>query len=204
MNALLSNYRERKSRSVLGPVLAAGLLPLALMGVTAVPAIDYGSLSSDLRMAEGRYNRSEELRRLIGRLGSEGPPTERFEELLSALVGLLPANFEPTAFYQASLTAARGLDLELESIVPMASKDLALRVGDFTVYERSITLTGTGNPAHFRDLLQSLHRQGHPVSVHSCRLDSQRERPGVFRFQLELGAFYLSTPPSTDEPDVGL
>ena len=198
MKPALHNYKQKRGwRSVL-PVLPACLLPLALMGATVKPALDFGGLSRRLEEARGRAAEAREMRSFLAEFGAEGPPTEQFCQMQAALAARVPEGFEPTEFYEAALSAARGLELELETIVPNNSEDLGYAVGDLTIHEQRATLKGRVRAEALSRFLVAMHREGHPVSVHACKLHSLELEPGLFDFYLDLGVFFLAPPTVPD------
>ena len=62
------------------------------------------------------------------------------------------------------------------------------------MHERRVALKGRGSSAQIPAFLAAMHRQGHPVCVHACKLSAVEPEPGVFDFQLELGVYYLAIP----------
>jgi len=107
------NYRSRRTWRSVVPVLPACLLPLALMGVTVKPVIDYTGLTRRLEEAQQRAAQAREVREFLDGFGAQGPPTEDYRRMLAALAGRLPSAFEPTEFYEAALSACTGLELGL-------------------------------------------------------------------------------------------
>jgi hypothetical protein len=113
----------------------------------------------------------------------------------------MPKRFEATEFYEVCLRAARDLDLDLETIVPHGTEDLGFPVARLTVHECDATLKGRAYAEHLTAFLTAMHREGHPVCVHACKLHALEDRPGVFEFHLELGAFFLARPDLPDTED---
>ena len=201
MKSILANYRKRKRWRGLLPLSICGVLPLALMGFTVKPALSFGRLSMDLREARGRAETARRLRAFLETFGPEGPPTESFLRIESALASHIPRSCEATSLYQACLSASRDLELELESIVPGAQQDLGLPLSGLSLHERRLALKGRASSAQIPAFLAALHREGHPVCVHACKLSAVESEPGVFDFQLELGVYYLALP-SLEEGEI--
>jgi len=195
----LNNYSEKRGWRAMTPLLPCCLLPLALIGYTAKPAYDYTSLGSRLEQAQERAEHARELRLFLAEFESSGPPIERCRQLEALLVQRMPDGFAATEFYETTLSAARSLDLSLDSIVPMNEVDLDCPVAHLSIHECRVTLKGRAHAEHLTAFLVAMHREGQPVCVHGCKLHAIDEDPGTFDFQLELGAFFLSFPSITDE-----
>jgi hypothetical protein len=201
VKSILANYQKRKRWRGLLPLSICGVLPLALMGFTVKPALSFGRLSMDLREARGRADTARRLRTFFQTFGEDGPPTESYLRIESALASHIPSSPEATSLYQASLSASRDLELELESIVPGMRQDLGLPLGGLSLHERRLALKGRAGSAQIPSFLAAMHREGHPVCVHACKLSSVESEPGVFDFQLELGVYYLAIPSLEEEID---
>lgn len=205
MSVAFHNYRRRRSWAGTLPLLLCCLAPLGLMGVAVTPALRASGLEERLESARERAAKARGVRSFLGDFDAAGPPTERFRHIQSLLKARLPGSFEGTQFYRTALTAARGLDLNLESIVARKGQDLGLPVDDLSVFEHHAVLKGQARADALTAFLESLHREGHPVCVHHCSLNALTNRPGMFDFQMDLGVFYLAAPDHSDDlPTEGL
>jgi hypothetical protein len=193
VNSKLNNYTKMHSWKALARLLPCCLLPLALIGYTAKPAYDYNSLGARLEQAKVRAKHARELRMFLAEFKMEAPPIERYRELEALVVQRMPDDFAATDFYQTTLSAAHSLDLSLDSIVPMHQEDLGYPVGNLSVHECHVMLKGKAHAEHLTAFLAAMHREGQPVCVHGCKLHAINDAPGTFDFQLELGAFFLSS-----------
>jgi len=196
----IHNYRGERSWRGAAPLLLTCLLPVALMGVAIKPALDAGDLSERLSSARERAVYARGLSGFFADFGEGGPPTESYEHIESLLLGRLPETVEVTALYRAVLYAASGLDLSMDSIVAGSEEDLGLPAGEKTVHERRAVLKGHAQVHALTSFLAALHREGYPVCVHSCTLHALAEQPGLFDFQIEIGAFFLSEPALPEDP----
>lgn len=201
MKPALHNYRRRRSWRGVLPILPACLVPLAMMGVTVKPVVDFGGLATRLDEARTRAAEAREMRDFLAEFGDEGPPIEQFLGMQRALEGRLPHAFRSTELYEAALSAAKGLELDLETIVPGSQQDLGHPVGGRSVHECRAILKGRGRAEALPAFLVALHGEGHPVSVHGCKLHALEGRPGVYDFHLDLGVYFLALPaPDDAEP----
>jgi hypothetical protein len=176
------------------PLLPIALLPIGLIGFSLRPAFEYVALADDLAEVRGLDDEAQRLAQVVAAYGEGGLPTAQYEALLEAVAGRLPRGFEPTTFYDHCIAAARGLDLELESISAGLDLDLAAPVGaDATLHSQSVTLQGTGALRDLEQLLVALHRRGQPVGVLQTKLDALASSDR-FDFQLELAVYHLATP----------
>ena len=201
MKSILANYQKRKRWRGLLPLSICSVLPLALMGFTVKPALSFGRLSMDLREARGRADTARRLRAFFEAFGEEGPPTESYRRIESALADHFPRSSEETSLYRACLSASRNLELELESIVPGTHQDLGLPLGELSLHERRLALKGRGSAAQIPAFLAAMHREGQPVCVHACKLSAVESEPGTFDFQIELGVYYRAIP-SIEEKEI--
>ena len=199
MKSILANYQKRKRWRGLLPLSICCVLPLALMGFTVKPALSFGRLSLDLREARGRAETAKRLRVFFASFGEQGPPTESYHRIESALASRIPRSCEATSLYRACLNAAADLELELESIVPGQRQDLGLPLGGLSLHERRLALKGRSSSTQIPAFLSAMHREGQPVCVHACKLSAVESEPGVFDFQIELGVYYLAVPSLEEE-----
>ncbi len=199
MKSTLNNYSTKRGWRGMTSLLPCCLLPLTLIGYTAKPVYDYTSLGGRLEQARSRAEHARELRMFLEEFQGAGPPTERYRNLEALLVQRMPDGFAATEFYETTLSAARSLDLTLDSIVPLNEVDLGQPVAHLSIHECRVTLKGRAHAEHLTAFLAAMHREGQPVSVHACKLHAIDENPGTFDFQLDLGAFFLSPPKPPEE-----
>lgn len=174
-------------------LLPVALAPLALIGFSLRPAVEYVAMTSDLEEARDRAVEADDLAGFLATFGDDGPPTQQYEALLGILEKRVPHGFEPTLFLERVVRATEGIDLVLDAVSPAGDTNLELPVGDLFVFQRSVSLQGRGRLDDLPRFFSALHRQGQPVGVLQAKLDALDD--GMrFDFTLELAVFHLAEP----------
>ncbi|MEZ5976781.1 MAG: hypothetical protein R3F34_00970 [Planctomycetota bacterium] len=118
MRSGADNFGGRPSVKQLAPLLPAALLPLLLVGFSMRPAVEYGGLGSDLRVARERAERATDLRNYLATFGESGLPTAEYRRGLGLLASRLPLGFEATDFTTAASDRRADSTSSLGSIAP--------------------------------------------------------------------------------------
>lgn len=202
MRLALHNYERKPNLRVLAPLLPAVLLPIALMGVTVRPVLDFSGLTGRLEEAKSLARGARDAHAFMMDFGPDGPPTEKLQQIEASLVERLPRAFTPTDFYRIALDSTSGLEVQLETIVPGSESDLEFAVAGLSIHERVTTLKGRARPSALPIFLSALHRRGYPVTVHGCKLHALAEHAELFDFHLELGVLFLSSPAVSELDEV--
>ena len=180
-------------------VVPCVLLPLVLLGVPVVPAVELMHLNGELVDAQRRADRAADLGRALVAV-DEDSSAESLRELSAALRELIPTALDPVEVHATSRVVAALTGVELNRVRMGTERPLGEVVAGEQLVGKELYIVGNADPRGIVSMVSGLRRCGLPLAVRAVGLRSgtQSNFAGTHDFELNLELFRRAEPVDFD------